>query len=427
MCEMKLLKHVACAVTLAALVFGPLRARAQTVAAPTATSETDAPAAAQPLRVSTVGADATEPALAADRTGNVYVAWVEHHASGGADVFVARIARTGRRSSAPVRVNPRAGAATAWRGDPPTLAVAPDGTLYVGWTARLGAKGHATALYVSASRDGGRTFAQPVRVNDDGKAVDHGMHSLAVAADGRVHVAWLDDRNLPAPDPKVEGHHKESNREVFAAYSTDGGRTFAPNVRVAADACPCCKTALAVAPDGRVYLGWRQVLPGEFRHIAIAASPDGGRSFAPYVVVSDDRWQIDGCPVSGPALALDGDGALNVLWYAAGAAGEPGLYRSDSRDGGRTFTPRRAVQPGRVRGTPLLLARGDGQLFAVWESASGGRTRPSAARLDGDNHAALPLPMIGGELPAAVLQGERLFVVYVASAQGKRGVWLARG
>lgn len=209
----------------------------------------------------------------------------------------------------PVRVNTQPGTATAWRGDPPTVAVAPDHTVFVGWTARVEAEsGHATNIYLSSSRDRGQTFSAAVKVNDDTKPAVHGMHSLAIGSDGRIYVAWLDERNIkPMKDMKMEaktaGHHMESNREVFLASSADGGRTFTTNQQIASDVCPCCKTALASGPEGRVYLSWRQVLPGDFRHIAVASSADGGKTFSKPVIVSDDQWMIKGCPVSGAALA----------------------------------------------------------------------------------------------------------------------------
>src|SRR5262249_33270590 len=162
-----------------------------------------------------------------------------------------------RLEGSPVRVNSQPGIATAWRGDPPTIAQASDGTVFVGWTARAVAENHTTDLYLSTSHDQGRTFSS-VKVNDDLKPAVHGMHSLVIGNDGRIYVAWLDERNMtpqPMKDMKMEamtsGHHMENNREVFIASSGDGGRTFSDNRRVAENACPCCKTALAVAPDGR--------------------------------------------------------------------------------------------------------------------------------------------------------------------------------
>src|ERR1043165_5521543 len=302
----------------------------------------------QPARVSSADADAAEPATASAPDGSVYVAWVEHRQNGEADVMLARFNDAGQSQGEPARVNPEAGRATAWRGDPPTVAASTDGVVYVGWTARAEpSSALAEDLYLSASRDGGRSFAAPVKVNDDQRPVVHGMHSLAVAPDGRVYLAWLDERNVTQPRPSevAEGHHMESNRELFTAYSTDGGRTFSPNRRVAAGACPCCKTRLAVGPGGRLYVGWRQVLPGDFRHIAVASSTDGGETYSQPVVVSDDRWQIAGCPVSGPALAVGADGALRVLWYSEGQAGEAGLYWSESVDGGGNLPAARALSP----------------------------------------------------------------------------------
>ena len=289
---------------------------------------------AKPVRVSTSGdVDIAEPAIASSSDGKVYVAWVSHHQDGKADVMVARLNDNGQPQGTPVRVNPQPGIAKAWRGDPPTMTVSRDQTIFISWTARVEAdEGHATDLFVSASRDEGRTFTEPVKVNDDQKPAGHGMHSMAVAGDGRVYVAWLDERNIapmPAMDPKMKqatkGHHMESNSEVFIASSSDGGRTFSANKRVASDVCPCCKTALAVASDGRVYLSWRQVLPGNFRHIAVASSSDQGQTFSDPKIVSDDQWMLAGCPVSGPSMSVTGKDALDVLWYSAGKNGETGL------------------------------------------------------------------------------------------------------
>ena len=47
------------------------------------------PTQAEPVRVSGVGVDAAGPAMGAAPDGSVYLAWVEHHAHGGADVMLA--------------------------------------------------------------------------------------------------------------------------------------------------------------------------------------------------------------------------------------------------------------------------------------------------------------------------------------------------
>lgn len=386
----------------------------------------------QPVRISPENAESAEPAVAIARDGTAYVAWVEHRAKSEADLFVARLDHDGHAIGEPVRVNALAGEATAWRGDPPTLAVSADGTIYVGWTARASAaaQGHATDLYLSASHDNGRTFAPPVRVNDDLKPVVHGMHSLAVARDGRIHLAWLDERNMGAPPVDQKADHKqmehmEHNREVFTAFSTDGGRSFSANRRVAGEACPCCKTSVATAPDGRVYVGWRQVLPGDYRHIAVSSSADGGETYSPPLIVSDDQWVIAGCPVSGPALQATGEGLLRVMWYTAGERGVPGLYWAESSDAGKTFSESRFFAAGQAHGTPLLLADERDNLIAVWENIDGGAARLMAAPLLAAGKESAQVAT-SAELPSAAIIGDQLFIGYVASTGERRGVWVLR-
>lgn len=399
-------------------------AAADTAAAPRQTN------AASAVRVSAEKTEAAEPAAAAGRDGTVYVAWVEHRGR-EADVWLAHYDGEAKPLGQPVRVNPNAGEATAWRGDAPTVAVAPDGTVYIGWAARDDAAPHASTLYLSASRDGGRSFNPPSKVNDDARPGVHGMHSLAVAGDGRVYVAWLDERDIQpkAADPaKAPSHmHTESNREVYFASSSDGGRTFSPNRKVATEVCPCCKTSLAVGDDGRVYAGWRQVVPGDFRHIAVASSNDGGQTFSTPAVVSDDRWEIQGCPVSGPALSAGADGALRVLWYTAGEAGKPGFYWSESLDGGRTFSPRRTLSEMGGRGTPVLLKDAGGGLKAVWEGSDGTTAVTLSASLGGDGRPSEPATLAtGGALPAAAEVGGQLFVAYIGGGEDGHTVWLTR-
>src|ERR671920_798955 len=143
-------------------------------------------------------------------------------------------------AASPVRVS-----AEGLNAAEPAVAASRDGAVYVAWAARAGGGGQTTTLYVSASRDGGRSFDAPVKVNDDLKPGVHGMHSLAVGEDGRIYVAWLDERDIAAaPDGEhmQMQMHGEHNREVFFSYSADGGRTFSANRRIAVEALPCLQT-----------------------------------------------------------------------------------------------------------------------------------------------------------------------------------------
>src|SRR5215213_8501487 len=371
----------------------------------------DNPGPPKPIQISAAGIDAAEPATAAAPDGTFYVAWVNHEAK-QADVMLARFNHKAEMQGSAVRVNGQPGAATAWRGDQPSIAVSPNGAVYVLWTAQVEAgEKHGTDMYLSASTDRGQSFASEVKVNDDKALGAHGMHSLAVAKDGRIYAGWLDERNVHAPTPstKAEGHHVESNRDLYVAYSTDVGRTFSANRKVASDACPCCKTALTVSADGTLYAGWRQVLPGSFRHIAVASSTDGGTKFSAPVIVSDDHWMLQGCPVSGPSLSVDSaSGNLKVVWFAAGEGDAPGIYLAESKDKGRSFSPRQLLSQETVHGTPAL-AVGNNHMIAVWQNSDVAETK---MRELGTTGSVLSVAA-NAELPAGTFSNDKLFVAYI--------------
>ncbi len=351
------------------------------------------------VRVSAPEVDAAEPAIAAASNG-VFVAWVEHGADKTANVFVQRFAADGTPNGEKTRVNGDDGIATAWRGDQPTIVVDRNNAIYVGWTARVGsADQHSADIMLSVSRDDGKSFLPPVRVNDDQTPGAHGMHSLAVDERGTVYLAWLDERylketaanennNLPngfyyqkAHDEKPHNEkpraakpvaqHGEANREIYFAASADGGKSFSPNKKLAGDVCPCCKTTLLAAPDKKVYVAWRQVLADDFRHVAVASSTDGGANFATPTIVSDDQWQIKGCPVSGAALASGANNTVQVAWFTAGASGTTGIYQTHSIDSGQNFAARQLVSPGAAFGTPVLVSDNATNIFPLASAADG--------------------------------------------------------
>lgn len=375
------------------------------------------------IRVSADETNANEPAIAAGKDGTVFVVWVEHKGKKEANVMFQPFDSKGEKKGEPIRVNSQPNQATAWRGDQPTIKVGHDGTIYTGWTARAeNEKGAANTLYLSVSRNGGLNFDAPVKVNDDTAPASHGMHSLAVDNSGRVFFAWLDERYLNSKKDKANldedfrfenaafFDHKdekaEPNAEVYFAVSGDGGKTFSANEKIADDVCPCCKTTLLAGAEGQVYVGWRQVLAEDFRHIAVASSSDNGNSFSSPVIVSNDRWQINACPVSGAALALNSENNLAVAWFTAGEAGERGLYLSESKDGGKTFPSRVLVSESAISGTPILLPDGKGIIWADVDKIF--TASFEKANLNIENKREID----EGYLPAAVVSSGKIFLVY---------------
>ena len=95
----------------------------------------------------------------------------------------------------------------------------------------------AAAVKFMRSTDGGKTWSDPVKVNDVDPLAHWGCCTfeprMSVAANGRIDVAWYDFRNDPAYDPKqARAANQNRFQDVYYSFSTDGGRTWAPNVKV---------------------------------------------------------------------------------------------------------------------------------------------------------------------------------------------------
>ena len=74
------------------------------------------------------------------------------------------------------------------------------------------------------STDGGATWSNPIRVNDDpnNNGAWQWFGTMSVAPNGRIDVIWNDTRNTGVANMS----------ELFYSFSTDGGDTWSPNVQL---------------------------------------------------------------------------------------------------------------------------------------------------------------------------------------------------
>jgi hypothetical protein len=176
------------------------------------------------------------PAVA--QNGDVYVAYYDSGKDGwlnaSASIMFSKSTDGGARFSPPVQaafIPQQLSFASEgsfccfrwWSSMFPSMDVARDGTVYIAYGARQSKFSLDPAdVFLVASTDGGATWSQPNKINDDSSQSAQFFAWLKVSADGVVHIIWGDERL----DPVGLGY------DIFYARATNHGATISPNSRV---------------------------------------------------------------------------------------------------------------------------------------------------------------------------------------------------
>jgi hypothetical protein len=360
----------------------------------------------------------------------VVATWAATKANAGTDVFAVTSRDGGLSFSDPVRVNQVEGQANVNGEQPPQVVIASppkaSRTVTVIWTAKLGA---GTRVLIARSSDDGRTFSAAVPVQSTDGAGNRGWESIAADREGRTFALWLDHRDMAASarSGEVHQHGPQASQLYVAALDGSTAQSLTRGV------CYCCRTALA-AVDGKVYAAWRHVYADNHRDIAFTMSRDGGRRFGPPVRVSDDDWQIDGCPENGPALTVDRQDRVHVVWptrVVERGSETLALFHAVTMDG-RSFSPRARIATGGTAYHPRLATAPDGSVVAAWDEVARGTRRVRLARGAVNSNGAVTFrPMelgqtADGRYPAIVFTRSHIVVAWTSAQAGTSRIAVAR-
>lgn len=342
-----------------------------------------------PITLGVAGAVNATPAMAV--AGRAVAAVWTATKGGVTNVYLAASTDGGATFSEPTRVNDQDGDASANNEQPPRVAIAGSGSaraITVFWSKRNEGpqKMRRDAIRMARSTDGGRTFSPARFAHDADLSGARGWESLAAGSAGQVHAVWLDGRDAERKMAEAAhsgmAHKGQPPQDIYHSTIAPDGRSV--ESLIATGVCFCCKTAVAVDGRGTVYAAWRHIFPGSMRDIAFARSRDGGRSFDPFIRVSEDKWELNGCPEDGPTLAVDQAGVIHISWATVVNDGEPRkvLFYATSRDG-KTFSPRSPlpVDPASTPGHPQMVLTPDSGAAIVWDEVVGGLRRVAFARV----------------------------------------------
>ena len=315
-----------------------------------------------PLAVAAAPGSA-EPHLSANG-GEVVLSWIEPEGDG----YALKYARLRGDAWDVPAVAARGDHWIVSAADPPAV-VPVSARLWVAHWRVEAAEPYAYDVATAVSADAGVAWSTPRLLNDDGTPTEHGFVSIFPWGDD-AGALWLDGRDLAA-----ENDNDDVDLERLASLATSlrvarlgaDGALLEQSV-VDERVCDCCSTGAVVGSAGLLIV-YRNRSPEEIRDIAVRRRM--ADAWSEPVMLGPDGWEIEGCPVNGPAIDADGAAAA-VAWFTA-AGNRPLLRAAFSADAGATFGAAIDVDAaGAIGHAAIAMLRADAAAVAWWRRAAGG-------------------------------------------------------
>lgn len=256
----------------------------------------------------------------------------------------------------------------------PQIAVGSDGALHLLYLRGEARQGD---LYYTGSRDEGRTFSTPIRVNSQpGSAVAAGTirgGQIALGRNGVVHVAW-NGSSAASPKGVIDPEHgKPSAPMLYSRFDPKSG-AFEPQRNLMTSTWELDGGgSLAADRRGNVFVAWhgrsaKSSKGEEGRQVFVTRSSDDGRSFAAEAVAWDRPTGACGC--CGMRLFAESDGTLRLMYRSATEQIHRDIYLLTSRDG-KAFEGE-MLHSWEINACPMSsmsFSESKGGTLAAWETA----------------------------------------------------------
>jgi hypothetical protein len=144
-------------------------------------------------------------------------------------------------------------------------------------------------------------------INDVTRSAPEGLMGIAADKKDNFYAVWLDTRigqHNQVYFSKLMAKSAVWSKNILAYQSPDG------------HVCECCKPNIAVNDNG-VAIMFRNWLKGS-RDLYVTRSADGGKIFQPAQKLGAGTWPLNGCPMDGGGVVIDGADKIHTAWQRKG-------------------------------------------------------------------------------------------------------------
>jgi hypothetical protein len=347
-----------------------------------------------------VAEKATQPALAVDAEGSLYVVFFRN---GNVELSISR--DRGKTFAPPVTAIDARGKAQPTPLHGPRVAVDSRKKIYITAPLGLDSGSGLNDLYYVTSADG-KTFSRPVLINEP-KTASESAHALAVSPSGELHLAWVDSH---------------SGKPLALAYArlSEGSKKPPKVLTLASPICEACPPAVAVDQKGNPVVVYREGAGKGNRQVFAVCSTTGGASFGKPIQVNERDGMVNTCPLDSPAVAISPDGkTIAVAWMDLRAGQEDrNVYWTFSQEG--KFPRETDANDDRryYQGRPVVAFDSSGVAWCAWEDGRHGKQQIYASSAQSEKAFAVTLEKEPRGSSPALAGGGGLLAVAYESGEG---------
>jgi len=258
------------------------------------------------INISNTAWESSNPSIAIDSSGKIYIAWLERIYKGGIDkyeIHSSYSSDSGTTWSSSVIIS------EIFCESPPKLAVSNLGILAIVW--RSGGCSDKGEIYFSLSANQGSLWTTPVNISKT--STESTLPDITFDYAGNIYIAWKDEIS--------------KNAEILAVKSPDYGTTWTTPFNISNTTGYSRSPSMKADLIGNINIVWMDQTQGNYE-VYFSRSTDGGTTWSQAVNASNTAGDSQ-----NPRLGLNSMGNLFIAWVDK-TPGNPDVYFGRSKISG---------------------------------------------------------------------------------------------